>query len=217
MDPYRLLLESIGIYDHDIPVDVVPEELPEEYFEEYWSDKDALNSDFHLDYDQEVDYHMNCKKLHRYSRKARFKFILFQLLGMSGTTPREVVRTVRRSLGKVVKTSRIWNRTRAILKKHRLRKYYNRIPQIIKLVSQKKPVGITSVKIQAILDDFFNLDYQFNNKLRGEWDRKYFPNLRFIALKLISKYDIHYPYHVPLIRTSRKKKYLENLFSQFLI
>lgn len=221
MDEYRYLLESIGIFDHNIPVDEKPPSPPPsepssddgEYA--FWDVRDNLNSEYMLDYSQEIEYSLNCKKLHRYSRKDRFRFILYQLLGISGDIPKSVVTIVRRGLGKKTNTSTIWNQVRLLLKQNKLRKYYNRIPQLIRHVVHKSPTGITYSRVASILEDFSNFDYQFDNNLRFKWDRRYFPNLRFVALKLIAKYEISFPYHVTLVRTSRKKKYLEKLYEQF--
>jgi hypothetical protein len=233
MDPYRALLEQLGI-EHDIPPDLdpikpwhciedspceftcwdlptmMPEEEYEEFEEEYWE-----CPEFHLDYEQEQHNSMNFKKKHRYSRKDRFRLTLYQLLGMSGEVPPWVIKIIKTELGQRVKKQRIWNEIRFILKKHKLRRYYNRIPSLIKNISGLKPMEINSEKVSKILDSFFLFDYHFNQSLCKEWGRKYFPNLRFIALKLVGEVGIKYPYHVPLIRTCRKKKYLEHLFLEF--
>jgi hypothetical protein len=238
MDPYRALLDHLGI-EHNIPPDQdvtiiepwhliedspcemhcwdFPIMLPdEEYIEEeeeeefYWQEPE-----YHLDYDQEMHNSMNFKKKHRYSRKDRFRLTLYQLLGMSGEVPPWVIKIIKSELGVRVKKQKIWNEIRFILKKHKLRRYYNRIPSLIKNISGLKPLEINSEKVTKILDNFFLFDYHFNQTLCQEWKRKYFPNLRFIALKLVEEMGIRYPYHVPLIRTSRKKKYLETLFVDF--
>ena len=236
MDPYRLLLQELGI-EHDIPPDEtpilerpawyfnnldspcefscwdLPTMLPDEEEEEeetYWEEPE-----YHLDYDQEQHHAMNYKKKHRYSRKDRFRLTLYQLLGMNGEIPKSVLHIIKIELGQKVKKQRIWNDIRAILKRHKLRRYYNRIPSIIKDISGHKPVGINSFRVSQILESFFKFDYHFNDHFKQEWNREYFPNLRFIALKLVKETGIEYPYHVPLIRTSRKKKYLENLFQEF--
>jgi len=217
MDPYRFLLEEIGIFDHNIPADIIvpPSPPPPELYNESTFNS-CFNSEFHLDYEQEVSHRLNCKKKHRYSRKARFKHILLQLIGVAGDTPRSVVEIVHNGLKPKVKSTKIWNRVRDILKKHKLRNYYNRVPQLIKLVTSKKPLGVEYAAVQAILEDFSDFHYQFNNHLAERWSRKYFPNLRFIALKLLLKHGITFPYKVPLVRTTRKKKYLEGLYSQFI-
>lgn len=44
-------------------------------------------------------------------------------------------------------------------------------------------------------------------------DRKYFPNLRFVALKLLIKHGAVFDYDVPLLKTRRKLKVLEEAYS----
>jgi hypothetical protein len=229
MDQYRFLLEELGIVDHEIPPDDIVEEetiieewgYPMEYRDRLDLDvEEALmweEPEFHLDYDQEIHHSMNYKKKHRYSRKDRFRHTLYQLLGMSGETPKWLTKLVKSELGKRVKKQKIWNEIRIILKRHKLRRYYNRIPSLIKNVSGLKPMGTNSEKVSLILKTFFLFDYNFDNQLRSKWSRQYFPNLRFIALKLVAESGIKYPYHVPLIRTSRKKKYLEILYNDFKV
>jgi hypothetical protein len=173
------------------------------------------NNDYHLDYDQEISHYMNCKKKHRYSRKARFKSILCQLIGVSGDTPSKIIKIVRTHLKPRTRRSSIWNQVRYALKRNNLSLFYNRIPLLIKLITGVKPDGVTYTAVQNILNDFNYFHYQFNNHLAYLWGRKYFPNLRFIALKLMQKHGITFPYKVPLVRTCRKKKYLEGLYAQF--
>lgn len=219
MDQYRFLLEEIGILDHGIPPDDIIEIPPEPqfYVEEYneTSFNSCVDTDYHLDHDQEISHRLNCKKKHRYSRKARFKSVVLQLVGASGETPDNVVKIIHQNLKPTVKSSKIWNRIWKLLKKNNFKGYYNRMPQLIKLTTGVKPMGVSYEAIQNILQDFDNFHYKFNNHLAEKWSRKYFPNLRFVALKLLSQHGITFPYKVPLVRTVRKKKYLESLYSEF--
>jgi hypothetical protein len=216
MDPYRLLLESIGVFDHGIPCDIKPPATPPLALMVNDSTfNSCVDSEFHLDYDQEISHYLNCKKKHRYSRKARFKSTLFQLIGVSGDTPSKIIKIVRNHLKPSVRRSSLWNQVRHALKQNNLSLFYNRIPLLIKLTIGLKPRGVTYDAVQKILNDFNFFHYQFNNHLAERWSRKYFPNLRFIALKLMQKHGITFPYKVPLVRTCRKKKYLEGLYAQF--
>lgn len=222
MDPYRQLLESCGIFDHNIPKDPPPPPKPEpiqnldqDDDDDEWETLEMQQQPIYaLDYDQEIHFHLNCKRKHRYSRKDRFKHILFQLMGMTGDTPHHVVSLVRENLSKRVKKQKLWNEIRTILKRHNLRKFYNRISSIIKELTGLTPIGTNSSRIKGMIDDFYLFDYRFDQSLRSKWTRKYFPNLRFVALKLIESNGVKFPYHVPLMRTARKKKYLESLFVQ---
>ena len=231
MDPYRQLLESCGIFDHEIPPDPSPTKPPptiinprqeiviENTFgprdNPCWEDLDSREQPtYALDYHQEIDFHMNYKRKHRYSRKDRFRHTLFQLMGMVGETPKHVIKLVRENLGKRIKKQKLWNDIRTILKQHNLRKYYNRISSIIKELTGLVPLGNDSGKIKAMIDNFYLFDHRFDTTFRSVWTRRYFPNLRFVALKLIEANGVVFPYHVPLMRTARKKKYLETLFNQ---
>lgn len=46
--------------------------------------------------------------------------------------------------------------------------------------------------------------------------RKYFPNLRFICLKMLERHNTKFEYRIPLIRTPRKLKPLEDLWLTLL-
>lgn len=216
MDQYVLLLEAIGIFDHGIEKDFVEPRVDD--LETIFPDSNSCQyTDYHLDYSQEIDLMLNGKKKHRYSRKSRFKNVLLQLLGERGHTPARVINIIIQNLKlkPKLKKSNIWNAVRKILKKQKIMGFYNKIPHIIARTTGCKPKGVTYDRVQHILQDFSDLHYQFNNHLANRWSRKYFPNLRFVALKLMAKHGIVFPYHVPLVRTVRKRKYLESLYAEF--
>lgn len=215
------LLESFGIpYDvtdvePEIKSPLILDGFDEEIYEFWneWGPESELHP-FALDYDQEQSYMRNIKKIHRYDRKERFRFTLYQLLGLSGTVPSQLCKIIRRFFGPKIRKSRIWNQIRGFLKQTKLRRYYNRIPQIISRCYGLKPT-IPIQSIESVFKDFDMMHYSFNQKLRYTWKRKYFLNLRFVALKLLDKQGVVYPYNVPLVRTLRKKKYLNKLFVEF--
>ncbi len=232
MDPYAFLLEEFGILDHglipDSEIQTPPSTPPsiepiydvttERCFfgETEWMEfMDWKEPHFAMDYDQELSYNQNAKKKHRYSRKDRFRFTLYQLVGNSGDVPHQVSTFVRRKLGSRIRRNKIWNRVRSILKNEGLRRYYNRIPQIISTITGLKPTGDSYFCLHQCLADFDRFDYQFDSSLRQKWKRAYFPNLRFVALKLLDKYGVKYPYTVPFVRTARKRKYLNKLWLEF--
>lgn len=217
MDIYSSLLSELGII-HDIPPDDIDLKITktQEEIEYSWQCEQSItcvmHNGFALDYKDEQSY--DWRDTHRYFRRGRFKTILYNLLDIRGSVPVDTLIKVRREL-RLLKPSKskIWNQVRCILKRLKYQKYYNMIPAIIKFC-----VGIT-VKVDFGIDDKILLDFdlmhnQFDNiaEITG---RKYFPNIRFIALKLIRKYGIVYPYNVPLLRTSRKQMYLNSLFDKF--
>ena len=222
------LLEAFGIqYDINdvipIPIKIItPPEEPCEYEYWDWGDHVLQNNEpgtlhpFAVEYQHHEELKLH--KIHRYSRTDRFKFTLFQLLGSSGYVPHEIKLLVKKQLGRKTRKSKIWNQVRAILKKQGLRRYYNRIPQIIRFVAKLNPKGIDKeFVIDNILNDFKCLHYKWNHGLGESLNRKYFPNLRFIALKLMNKHGITFPYNIPLVRTLRKKKYLNTLYEKFIL
>lgn len=105
----------------------------------------------------------------------------------------------------------VWNKIRGWLKKNGYRRYYNRIPQIIDRLGYIFMEGYTYAKYLAILDDFEKMHYKFNRELRKE-TVVYFPNLRYICFRLMEKYGISYTFHVPMVRTKRKQKRLDELW-----
>lgn len=42
--------------------------------------------------------------------------------------------------------------------------------------------------------------------------RKYFPNLRYVALRMLSEEGILFAYKIPWIRTKRKEKVMHDIF-----
>jgi hypothetical protein len=223
------LLEEYGIHHDQVEFQemfestrVVQEPIPiyqgcNEELYEFW-DNYGPSTEQHpmvMDYQQELDYAQNLKKIHRYDRKERFRYTLYQLVGASGTVPASLCKAIKEANGKRVRKSRVWNMIRNYLKRNKLRQHYNRIPQIISRIYKLKPLNLTGDIITNIFKDFHCFHYQFNNDLRFKWKRSYFPNLRFVALKLLEKYGVQFPYSVPLVRTLRKRKYLNNLYNDF--
>jgi len=173
---------------------------------------------FGLDYDQEKDAHENCKPIHRYCRLERFRSTLFQLICARGHVPYEILTLVKMNLPQRVHKKKIWNLIRAILKENKQRFYYNRIPTIIYQLTGMKPkptINDYDTTIKKIFDEFGQMSYQFDNALNKKWSKEYFLNLRFTAFKLMEKHGITYPYYVPILRTFRKRKTLNNLFCDF--
>ena len=205
------MLEEFGIHDHGLepePFEIrTTEEEREEMFE------------FGLDYDQEESFWLNRKKKHRYCRIGRFKMVLFNLLSLSGRVSKRFVPYLKTQLkrkNKKITRSKIWNQIRAVLKKNKLAKYYNRIPFMIKQITGLTYIGLSETKLRLILEDFQNMHKQFKfGSLSSKWSRSYFPNLRFIALTLLRKHGVEFPYKIPFLRTTRKRKTLEVLLNDF--
>ena len=155
------------------------------------------------------------RPIHRYNRVERFEFILAQLLGRRGDVPPKVMQMMC-YIEKEKDT--VWNSIRATLKHYKQRKYYNRIPTIM------FQMGLGSVfqwdrsqtTYDKIVNDFKTLHNVFEYcQKRKKWNRKYFPSLRFVAVKLLERYGATCQFKIDFIRTKRKRKALGELWDDF--
>jgi Poxvirus Late Transcription Factor VLTF3 like len=153
------------------------------------------------------------KAVHRYDRVARFKYTLLNLLGERTNIPRQVLAIVKTYLHK---STNPWNDTRKILKHYKFRKYYDQIPSILRQIGYDRffPL-IHKSKIEAIVNDFKTLVYRYD-QIKQSFKRIYFPNLRYIALKLLKFHSIESQYKIPFIRTKRKNKILESIWNSLI-
>lgn len=169
-----------------------------------------LTSDYDFERDRERP-----RPIHRYSRLERFEFTLAQLLGRRGEIP-DMVMSMMVFANK--ERDKAWNSVRSILKHYKQRLYYNRIPSIF-LRMGLGPVFCwdgTETTYQKILADFRTLHnvFEFCQK-RKKWGRKYFPSLRFVAVKLLERYGAKCNFNVDFIRTKRKRKALGDIWNDF--
>lgn len=152
------------------------------------------------------------RPVHRYSRHERFRSILGQLMGCSGNVPKEVFQVLNAEHLRQLPRDQLWDTIRSILKLHNWRIYYNRIPAILAGLGMSDfKYGDTS-KFQDILHDFSLMDKIFVT-LKSSVGRSYFPNLRFVAIKLMKRHGIEPVVPIPLARTMRKLQGLEDLYN----
>lgn len=170
--------------------------------------------DLNLVSDFKMEHEADLRPIHRYSRLARFKYTLFQLLGERGNVCSTAMSLVETYLKKDSKTK--WEDTRKILKHYKFRKCYDRIPIILSRLGYGRSFNpLTSEQVISIINDFKALSDKFE-RTKQEYNRKYFPNIRFIVFKLLSLHGIHLNYPAPFIRTERKKKALESIWDGLL-
>lgn len=150
------------------------------------------------------------RPIHRYSRLKRFESTLYQLLGLRGDVDLQVIVDIK-NFGFNRDPRYIWDSIRRILKHLKLRKYYNRIPIIIQMLGL--PYRIKTQNFEEIINDFRIVDTAFNSLITN---RKYFPNLRFVTLKMLEVHGTRFDFYIPLIRTPRKLKPLEELWIKLL-
>jgi hypothetical protein len=154
------------------------------------------------------------QKIHRYSRFDRFKVCLLNILGERGKIPPYILQMIRLYLKPDSMDK--WNDTRRLLKHFKERKYYDQIPMIVKLLNFGRCFpAITTEKLEGICADFKLFASRFEQQ-KHKYERRYFPNIRFIVLKLLDLHGMNPNYPVPLLRTTRKKKLLETIWTELV-
>ena len=170
-------------------------------------------------YEQETHLLMDRIPIHRYSRTIRFKTILGQLVGHTGFVTKRSKDMLEEALEDLSAFERdytppcmVWETIRSHLKNNGRQIFYNRIPAIAAKLKLADFRNITTTKqIANVLDDFESM-HEIFGRIRHKLQRRYFPNLRFTALKLMEKHGIKLPIHIPMTRTNLKKEVLEKDF-----
>lgn len=152
------------------------------------------------------------RPVHKYHRKERFRFTLGQLMGCSGNVPPEVLRAMDVPYLSRLPADQVWDAVRSTLKAHNWRIYYNRIPAILAGLGLSQFRFSDTSKFQDILHDFDLMDQIFDS-LKSKLGRTYFPNLRFIAVKLMRRHGLQPSVPIPLARTLRKLQALEDVYN----
>ena len=154
---------------------------------------------------------------HLYDRLLRFRIVVSQLLGYKFSVAKSVQKSERwEKFSKEVSgiMSDYWNECRRILKNHNFSKYYNCIPSIIRQYCYfKDKVHYTETDFQLIMMTFKYIQEKFKTEKDG---RVYFPNLRFIALKIMEFHRIPLQYPIPLLITKSKAKFLNDYFDKLV-
>lgn len=164
------------------------------------------------DYDMEQERRGSLRPIHHYNRVERFEQILYQLVGCRGVVPRLVICTIKQE-GFDDHPDRVWDSVRSILKKHKWSHYYNRIPVILDQLGFKRKIdfGDSNAFILNIVNEFKKISAKFED-LKPHLVRCYFPNLRYVAFKLLIEYGAIFQYKIPFLRTPRKEKMMDDLW-----
>lgn len=158
--------------------------------------------------DFKMEQEMYRRPIHRYNRRERFYHTLTYLLGDRGKVPPTVLLICN------IYAEPTWEGVRKVLKEYKWRVYYNRIPFILQHMVGKQMAQVKAEQYRAIMADFdwFHAWFEQNKFLM---DRKYFPNMKFIALKLMDRHGIVTTHPIPGARTKRKTKELEEIWDLF--
>lgn len=165
---------------------------------------------FVLDWAGEQERRGSLRPVHKYSRIERFISVVYQLLGARGDVPEEVVDLVR-FWGYDKDPKLMWNSVRFVLKQYNYAKYYNRIPTILGLLGERLAKFNHDLVVDIFLQ-FRSFSSKFDAIKATLKERSYFPNLRYVALRLLEERGIVFRFHIPKIRTKRKVKVMENIY-----
>lgn len=163
--------------------------------------------------DYKMEHSYDLIPIHRYSRLSRFKTTLLRLVGEKSNVPEYIINAVRIYLKK--DSTDLWNDTRKILKCYKWSKYYDYIPAILARLNLCRMLKITGFKIEEIVQDFQLLVTKFES-CKHLYKRRYFPNIRFIVLKLLELHGCLHDYPIPFVRTDRKLLSLTLLWNQLV-
>jgi hypothetical protein len=205
MKPIKIDPDGVPVF---ISTDLEMYGFPEHWGYEMYRVVESREKEFVLDYDMEQN--MDWRKVHRYSRLARFKATLLNLLGERGNIPQHVYNMVGTYLNPASKDK--WNDTRKILKHYKQRRYYDNIPMILRQLKHDRCFTQVNFDVlESVVKMFMHLSDKFE-RTKQEYSRRYFPNIRFIVFKILDAHGIKPNYPVPQIRTTRKQKSLEALW-----
>lgn len=198
--------------DNGVPVfttrDIDDYGFPENYGYTIYTVIESRELQLVTDFKTEQQYDL--RPIHRYSRIARFKSTLYQLLGERGSVPPTVMAMVKAYL--VPNDPDPWNSTRWILKHFKQSQYYNRIPFILNnLLGKNSHPTTTPKQLDTIIAEYMAFALKFETT-KHSLGLRYFPNMRFIVFKLLQKHALFPNYPIPIIRTERKRRSLEKLW-----
>jgi hypothetical protein len=164
------------------------------------------------DYDMEQERRGSLRPIHHYNRVERFEQILYQLVGCRGVVPRLIIQHIR-SIGYDRNPDKVWDSVRSILKKNNWSQYYNRIPIILDQLGfdRKIDFGDNNAFVLNLVNEFRKISAKFE-ELKPHLVRCYFPNLRYVAFKLLVEYGAVFQYKIPFLRTPRKEKQMDELW-----
>lgn len=202
-------------YEGDVAVfssrDIEDYGMPDHYGYDNYIVVESREPVFVTDYKMEHSYDL--RPIHRYSREARFKTTLLKLVGEKTRIPECVLIACKTYLKK--DSQDFWNDTRKILKCFKWSKYYDYIPSILCKLGFYEMMEITAEKIESMVNDFRALVVKFE-QCKHLHKRKYFPNIRFIVLKLLKYHGCVHDYKIPFVRTERKLEALSLLWKDLI-
>ncbi len=165
---------------------------------------------FVLDWVGEQERRGVLRPVHRYSRVERFISVVYQLLGERGDVP-DIVLDVVRHWGFDLDPALAWNSVRFVLKQYSWARYYNRIPSILARLGYR-PEKFQYWRVENVIERFRCMSFKFDSIKGTLPSRSYFPNLRYVALRMLEEEGVVFRYDIPKIRTKKKIKVMETVY-----
>lgn len=158
----------------------------------------------------------NLQHVHHYDRVQRFNTIVLQIVGDARITSKKGMKCIKK-ISKNLPPNidlyplpAIYEKVRHVMKIHGLKIYYNRIATILNEFNiANVRMHYTGELVNNVLQDFLKMHYAFF-KVRDQLKRTYFPNLKFVALKLLLKYGFSNPFNLKLAKTPARLQKLNN-------
>lgn len=154
------------------------------------------------------------KRIHRYRRIDRFRFVLRNLLGYTNCKIDETYMVAFKTFFKT-DSETPYEDIRKIIKHYGLGKMHTLIPSILRHLGVKPPLVIDTNFdhiYRLVIRDFQAIETAFNSiKEKG----KYFPNMKYIAIRLLERRGIDSSGLKPL-RTKRKLKAADLFFEELV-
>lgn len=149
----------------------------------------------------------NLQHVHRYDRIQRFTTILLQIVGDSRISSKKGMKCIKKVSRNIpadidlYPLPTMYQIIRNVMRLNGLKIYYNRVATILNefnITDTRK--HYSTELINNVLQDFKKMHYTFA-KVKGDLERIYFPNLKFVALKLLLKYGFTNPFNLKLAKT----------------
>lgn len=200
MVPYPFVMEDVPVFRKR---DVDWFGLPELYgIEKYRVIEDVTFGDSY-------DSGRSLVPIHRYDRLQRFASIVRKLLGQGPPVPERVLRGINWVDDR---KEYVWNDIRFQLKMMGESRWYNSIPEIIAYFEYPLKMRTEGIDLKGVFDQFQKMSWKFDHI---EWpERRYFPNLRYIAFRLFEMHGVEFEYHIPILQTPRKFPVLNEVWEK---
>lgn len=149
------------------------------------------------------------RPVHRYVRCERFHTTVIHLTGLGGKVPDEIVEEVENKLDDNDPDS-MWYSVQKILRGLGKSRYFNRIAYILEKIGYVKMMD-GNVRLDRVFDHFQRMSTKFDHGVFGV--RKYFPPLRYVAIRLLHLEGAVFNYRIPAVKTDCKVDGLNRIFN----